>query len=267
MLSAADTVVVEFDLLGTHLGSLTGEEPTGQVLPVPDGGAVRVRARGRRHRVRARLLRLRDHLRPAARRRLSRAAARLPACAVSAGPTRISSTRARCDGGVAPGRRERPGPLHPQMQVVLPRVADGPVDLERGARRAGWRRPTPWPWPSRQCRPASGSPADKRPRGPVDHRPGELHPHQRVGEVVLHGLEGPDGLAELRPLVGVLRGHGDRAGRPPRPTPPRCPSPPGRPVSGEDLLGFEPRHHERRRGRLPLDLRQPPRRRRARAAA
>jgi predicted ester cyclase len=30
LLNAQDTVVVEFDLLGTHLGSLTGEEPTGR---------------------------------------------------------------------------------------------------------------------------------------------------------------------------------------------------------------------------------------------
>ena len=67
ILSAHDTVVVEFDLLGTHLGSLTGRGADGKVLPVPDGGPVRVRARRRRHRVRARLLRLRDHLRPAAR--------------------------------------------------------------------------------------------------------------------------------------------------------------------------------------------------------
>ncbi|MGD0381001.1 MAG: ester cyclase [Acidimicrobiales bacterium] len=35
LLSAADTVVVEFDLLGTHLGSLTGEEPTGRSFRCP----------------------------------------------------------------------------------------------------------------------------------------------------------------------------------------------------------------------------------------
>ncbi len=32
---AGDTVVVEFDLLGTHLGSLTGEEPTGRSFRCP----------------------------------------------------------------------------------------------------------------------------------------------------------------------------------------------------------------------------------------
>ena len=32
---ADDTVVVEFDLLGTHLGSLTGEEPTGRSFRCP----------------------------------------------------------------------------------------------------------------------------------------------------------------------------------------------------------------------------------------
>ena len=35
VLSAPDTVVVEFDLLGTHLGSLTGEEPTGKSFRCP----------------------------------------------------------------------------------------------------------------------------------------------------------------------------------------------------------------------------------------
>ncbi|HUY20741.1 MAG TPA: ester cyclase [Acidimicrobiales bacterium] len=32
---AGDTIVVEFDLLGTHLGSLTGEEPTGRAFRCP----------------------------------------------------------------------------------------------------------------------------------------------------------------------------------------------------------------------------------------
>src|SRR5439155_16119503 len=36
-------------------------------------------------------------------------------------------------GGVAPCRAEDPGPLHPEVQVVLVRVADGAVALERGA--------------------------------------------------------------------------------------------------------------------------------------
>ncbi|HVA04359.1 MAG TPA: ester cyclase [Acidimicrobiales bacterium] len=35
LLSADDTVIVEFDLLGTHLGSLTGEEPTGKSFRCP----------------------------------------------------------------------------------------------------------------------------------------------------------------------------------------------------------------------------------------
>jgi len=35
VLSASDTVVVEFDLLGTHLGSLTGEQPTGKSFRCP----------------------------------------------------------------------------------------------------------------------------------------------------------------------------------------------------------------------------------------
>jgi len=33
--NAEDTVIVEFDLLGTHLGSLTGEEPTGRTFRCP----------------------------------------------------------------------------------------------------------------------------------------------------------------------------------------------------------------------------------------
>ena len=35
LLSADDTVVVEFDLFGTHLGSLSGEEPTGRSFRCP----------------------------------------------------------------------------------------------------------------------------------------------------------------------------------------------------------------------------------------
>jgi predicted ester cyclase len=35
ILNGQDTVVVEFDLLGTHLGSLTGEEPTGRSFRCP----------------------------------------------------------------------------------------------------------------------------------------------------------------------------------------------------------------------------------------
>jgi steroid delta-isomerase-like uncharacterized protein len=35
ILSADDTVVVEFDLFGTHLGSLTGEEPTRRTFRCP----------------------------------------------------------------------------------------------------------------------------------------------------------------------------------------------------------------------------------------
>jgi predicted ester cyclase len=35
ILNAENTVVVEFDLLGTHLGSLTGEEPTGRSFRCP----------------------------------------------------------------------------------------------------------------------------------------------------------------------------------------------------------------------------------------
>ena len=35
ILCAQDTVVVEFDLLGTHLGSLAGEEPTGMSFRCP----------------------------------------------------------------------------------------------------------------------------------------------------------------------------------------------------------------------------------------
>ena len=33
--NAENTVIVEFDLLGTHLGSLTGEEPTGRAFRCP----------------------------------------------------------------------------------------------------------------------------------------------------------------------------------------------------------------------------------------
>src|SRR5690349_15512507 len=37
---------------------------------------------------------------------------------------------AAVDGGVAPGRAQGPDPLHPEVEVGLERVADGPVALE-----------------------------------------------------------------------------------------------------------------------------------------
>ena len=38
--------------------------------------------------------------------------------------------------GVAPGCGERPGPLHPEVEVVLVRVTDRAVALQRGAQGA-----------------------------------------------------------------------------------------------------------------------------------
>jgi len=40
---------------------------------------------------------------------------------------------------------------------------------------------------------------------------GELERHPRVGQKVLDGLEAPDRLAELVPVLGVGRAHGDHA--------------------------------------------------------
>ena len=58
------------------------------------------------------------------------------ASAVGRMPIRARADAAAVPGGVAPGRGERPRPLHAQVQVVLDRVADGAVALERlGGRR------------------------------------------------------------------------------------------------------------------------------------
>ena len=93
------------------------------------------------------------------------------------------------------------------MEIALPGVADGPVHLERdaggqvggvGRHRLGHGGVVG------EGRLGGG----QRPGRPVGGGPGELERHPGVGQVVLHGLEGPDGLAELVALLGVGRGHG-----------------------------------------------------------
>ena len=61
---------------------------------------------------------------------------------------------------VAPAAGERPRALQVEVQVVLGRVADRAVALERGPARSRARPRRPWPWPSRRAR----SCRDRRPR-------------------------------------------------------------------------------------------------------
>ena len=113
-------------------------------------------------------------------------------------------------GGVAPGPRERPGPLQEEVEVALPRVADGAVDLQGhpggqvggvGRHRLGHGRVVG----ERRLR------RGERPGGAVGGGPGELERDPGVGQVVLDGLEAADRLAELVALLGVGGGHGDHA--------------------------------------------------------
>ena len=66
---ADDAVIVEFDLLGTHLGDFIGIAPTGRDVPLPDDRRVRVHRRP--HHLRAGLLRPGRHPAPARPRRLT----------------------------------------------------------------------------------------------------------------------------------------------------------------------------------------------------
>ena len=98
--------------------------------------------------------------------------------------------------GRSPGLRQRPGPLEEQVEVALPRVADGPVDLQRHPGRLGGgvrgvglghrRRPR-----------AGGLALVERPGRAVDHGPGELEGDLGPGQQVLDRLEAADGLPEL----------------------------------------------------------------------
>ena len=148
-------------------------------------------------------------------------------------------------------RRERPGPLHEQVQVVLERVADGAVALERlaGGERGGVAGQG---LGHRHMGRRVGIVVRDRPRGAVHERAGELDRDAGVGEVVLHGLEAADGHAELLALLGVVDGEVEhpagearRAARPRRARRGRTPR--------------RARFVADRRGRLPLDPREPAR--------
>src|SRR5262245_49760712 len=90
-------------------------------------------------------------------------------------------------GRVAPRRREGPGALHEQVEVVLVRVADRAVALEGLTRRerggVGRQRLR-----HRHVRRRVWITLGDRPCGPVHERSRELDRDARVGEVVLDGL-------------------------------------------------------------------------------
>ena len=123
-----------------------------------------------------------------------------------------AAARERCRrrGRGASGRRPTPRrapirPLHPEVQVVLDRVADRAVALQRlagdelggiGGEALGHRDV------ARRRR----QPVLHGIRGAVDDRAGELEGEQRVGEVVLDRLEAADRHPELLALLHVVDG-------------------------------------------------------------
>ena len=122
---------------------------------------------------------------------VDRPPARRPACPRGCGRRRrcrprasllltgVGVTGSRVRHGPGARRRrptcgKRPCPLHPEVQVVLGRVADGAVAPAAPSGRRAWRRRTRAPWPSTRATRRSGSPSADRPRGPVHERAGEL---------------------------------------------------------------------------------------------
>ncbi len=106
--------------------------------------------------------------------------------------------------GVAVGLAVELGSLHIAVQIVLPGEADAAVDLEARthdplgcvvAPDLGRRRPG---------RRIVVGLVRQAPRAEPDHRPHALDVDEHVGAAVLHGLEAPDGLAELDALLGVV---------------------------------------------------------------
>ena len=105
--------------------------------------------------------------------------------------------------------RQHPGALHVEVEVALPGVADGPVDLEGdaggqvgsvGGQGLGHRG----------VGGAVGERTGQRVGGAVDGGPGELEADPGVGQGVLHRLVAADRPAELVPRRGVGHGHGDQ---------------------------------------------------------
>ena len=80
-------------------------------------------------------------------------------CSSSVGLQDRARDAAAVKGGVAPAAGERPRPLQVQVQVVLGRVADRAVALQRAPRPRARRRRRRAPWPSRRATRASGSPS------------------------------------------------------------------------------------------------------------
>ena len=146
---------------------------------------------------------------------------------------RQDRTRPRARGATPrlPRPRERPGALHPQVQVVLEGVADGAVALERraGASVAASEAKALRHRHVERPRPVVRAPGDAV-RGAVHDRAGHLEGQQRVREVMLDRLEAARWASRTarapsrtRPSCRACAGRGRGAAR-------RCAS--GAPVPG-----------------------------------
>ena len=181
-------------------------------------------------------------------------------------------TRSRCQAAVAPRAGQGPGPLEEQVQVVLDRVADGAVALERG------------PADERAASDAMALAIDtSRPRSarrwPATRRPG-ARPARRssscergVGQVVLHRLEA--NRSARRTAAARSRRPTVRSSmrRPDRPAGRRCRARPGRrrarrgrrrrrrrrPVGAASRPVSDGRRRSSAAGRLPPGVVRPPR--------
>ena len=174
-----------------------------------------------------------------------------------AGPGRRPAPGPGAVAASPPGGRERPGPLHEEVEVALPGVADGPVDLEgdpggqvggvggQGLGHRGVRRSGP-------------AVAGQRVGGPVGGRPGELQLHPGVGQVVLDRLEAADGLAELLALLGVVGRQGDHPVGQAQQLGGRGQRRPGRPGRPAGAAAWSPRGDGGVGGGRPVDRAQVP---------
>ena len=121
--------------------------------------------------------------------------------------------RCRWDGGVAEAHLVELGPLQEEVQVVLPREPDAAVHLER--RRHHPLRRVGAPDLGRGRRDGRVGIVADAPRRPVGGRAHALDVDEHVGAAVLHRLEAPDRPPELDPVLGVLDGQVEGAGRAP----------------------------------------------------
>src|SRR5438105_74640 len=110
-----------------------------------------------------------------------------PALTLTLAKDRLAHARA-VKGRVAPRGAERPGALHPHVQIVLDRVADGAVALERDARREG-SRVGGGGLGHRHVKAGVALTARDRVRGAMHDGARELELHERAREVVLHSLK------------------------------------------------------------------------------